>query len=405
MKSVAAAIEFGTSKIITLLAESGNFTRCEIVGSGTVPYDGYMDGDWNDREGLFAAVQEAVRAAEVESKRRIRDVFVGVPCEYIRVLTSFAEVEVLSEDGRVTEADIDAVMDAAADKLNLPAQGGNVIHRSPAWFSLNGGKHINRPVGEKAATLQAQISFVLADSVFIQDMRAILGAMGITINAFLSPSLGTGMLLLSYEEREKRPILVDVGYLNTEVSVMDNDAIIYHAVLPLGGGHITAALAEALEIGMQEAEIIKRDFIFTPDEFDPQSDTEVRFPDGSTVTFPREFVEQTVMEVVEDLMDMLEQTLEDAQECLTARSQLYLTGGGLVNMRGSKEYLAEKLHRSVKIPVVRATRLNNPRFSASLGLIDLVFDSLEGQAAPAAQEGGINRLASLKNIFRRNTQE
>ena len=36
MKTVAAAIEFGTSKIITLIAESGSFTRCEIVGSGTV---------------------------------------------------------------------------------------------------------------------------------------------------------------------------------------------------------------------------------------------------------------------------------------------------------------------------------------------------------------------------------
>ena len=35
MKTVAAAIEFGTSKIITLLAESGGFTRCEIIGSGT----------------------------------------------------------------------------------------------------------------------------------------------------------------------------------------------------------------------------------------------------------------------------------------------------------------------------------------------------------------------------------
>jgi cell division ATPase FtsA len=56
-------------------------------------------------------------------------------------------------------------------------------------------------------------------------------------------------LLMNYDERERTPILIDVGYLSTELSVVDNDAIVYHAVLPMGGGHMTAALAEALEMG------------------------------------------------------------------------------------------------------------------------------------------------------------
>ena len=64
MKTVAAAIEFGTSKIITLIAESGSFTRCEIIGSGTVPYSGYCNGDWNNREELLPAIEASVRAAE-----------------------------------------------------------------------------------------------------------------------------------------------------------------------------------------------------------------------------------------------------------------------------------------------------------------------------------------------------
>ena len=91
MKTVAAAIEFGTSKIITLIAESGSFTRCEIVGSGTVPYAGYSNGEWNDQQGLLPAIEAAVQAAEVEAKRRIQSIYVGVPSEYIHVTTAIGE--------------------------------------------------------------------------------------------------------------------------------------------------------------------------------------------------------------------------------------------------------------------------------------------------------------------------
>ncbi len=44
MKTQIAAIEFGTSKIVTVIAQSGGMDRLDIIGSGTVPYDGYSDG-------------------------------------------------------------------------------------------------------------------------------------------------------------------------------------------------------------------------------------------------------------------------------------------------------------------------------------------------------------------------
>ena len=129
MKTVAAAIEFGTSKIITLIAESGSFTRCEIVGSGTVPYAGYANGEWNDRPGLLPAIEAAVQAAEVEAKRRIQSIFVGVPSEYIHVTTAIGETEITSPDGRVTEDEIMRVMDDAADQLNLLGQGCHLFRQ------------------------------------------------------------------------------------------------------------------------------------------------------------------------------------------------------------------------------------------------------------------------------------
>ena len=386
MKTVAAAIDFGTSKIVTLLAESGGFNRCDIIGSGTVPYDGYADGEWNSPEKLSEAIRSSINAAELEAgqggaRHKVREVYVGVPCEYIHVISAEGEVNISSPDGRVVDDDLDNVQDAAAEQLDLVRLDGCVIHRSPAWFSVDGGKHTMSPVGTKGGVLRASVTFILADKYFIADIRKRLGEMDIKVLAFLSPALGEALQLMSIEDRDRSAVLIDIGYLNTEVSVVEGDAITYHGVLPLGGGDITADLAQGLRIPMRAAEQIKREYIFMPDEFDPEGDHEVQLEDGSRIVFTRADVQEIIEARVDEIADLIGQTIEEARNYLGARSQVFLTGGGLAIMRGGREYLAEKLRRSVKAPLAKTAKHNSPVFASALGLVDLVFDSIEQQAA------------------------
>ena len=253
------------------------------------------------------------------------------------------------------------------------------------------------PLNVKGKVLKAEVSFIQADPGFIEDVRHCLAQLGIQITAFLSPTLGTALWLMHYDERDKTPVLLDVGYLNTELSVIQGDAITFHAVLPIGGGDVTTALAEGLEISMGQAEELKRNHVFTPDEFDEQSDPAVQMEDGTTVRFPRNLVRRTIESVTDELADDVRQTLDYCRDYLTEKSVIYLTGGGLVNMRGAKEYMAEKLNRTVRVPVAKAARLNNPSYASALGLMDLVFDEIDGQQT--AQPGG-GALSGIKNIFK-----
>lgn len=377
-KTTAAAIDFGTSKIVTLVAESGGFNRCDIIGSGTVPYDGYMDGHWNTPDKLSDAVRNSINAAELESKNHIKELYVGVPCEYMRVLVTSAEVRVGAADGRVTDMDVNAVQDAAADKLDLAHENGVVIHRSPAWFMIDGGKKTMSPVGLRGSGLAACVSFVLADPQFIEDIKKLFFDMGITVLGFLSPSMGEALLLLlPLEERDRAAVLIDVGYTNTEFSVVEGDALTYHCVLPMGGGHITAALATELSIPMRASEQIKRSYIFLPDEFDPVSDPEVIDETGKRLTFPLSLVKSIIEKETNDLCDMIALAIKDAEKNLSARSQVFITGGGLAMMRGGREYLAQRLGRPVKGPMAKAAKLNSQKYASALGLVDLVFDSIE----------------------------
>ncbi len=393
MKTQVAAMDFGTSKIVTLIAQSGGVNRCDIIGSGTVPYDGFAEGDWNTPEQLARVARDSISAAELEANSKVREIYVGVPGEFVHVRTGEAEIT-LPEAGEISEEDVNRVQDAVAEELKIADLGGYVMHRSPAWFIVDDGKKTMMPLGAHGERLRAQVSFVVAEPVFVEDMKNLLGGMGITILGFLSPTLGESLLLLSLEDRDRAAMLVDVGYLNTEVSVIEGDAITYHAMLPLGGGQITADLCEELRIPMRAAEQIKRRYVFNPDEFDQDAYSEVVGAGGERLSFPREYVKRPVEKSVDELCDMIDLTLKnDAAALLGPRSQVFLTGGGIALMRGGREYLAAKIGRPVKVPVAKSAKMNSPVYASALGLVDLIFDSIEQQSPK--EGGGIKKFKGL----------
>ena len=191
MKMQIAAIEFGTSKIVTMIARNSGLDRLDIVGSGTVPYDGYTDGNWNTPRQMVQRVRDSIAAAEMEANTKIREIYVGVPGEYVHVFSVEASVD--APNGEITDETINAVQDAAADKLHLSESGCMVLHRSPAWFIVDDGKQTMSPLGG-GNKLTAMITFIVADQNFIDDIREMLGVLNITILGFLATTLGETLL-------------------------------------------------------------------------------------------------------------------------------------------------------------------------------------------------------------------
>ena len=394
MKRQIAAIEFGTSKIVTIIAENSGVDRLDIVGSGTVPYDGYSEGDWNTPQQMVQRVRDSIAAAEMEAGIKVREVYVGVPGEYIHVLSCEAEVE--APDGVIDEHVVNEALDQAAEKLQLARTGCMVLHRSPAWYVVDDGKKTMSPMG-RGNRLRALVTFVVAEMIFVQDVSEMLRVLNISILGFLSSTLGESLLALGIEERDRASMLIDCGYLSTEISVLEGDAIVYHAMLPSGGGHITADLATELNISMRAAEQIKRGYVFNPDEFDSDAYAEVYDDAGNRATFPREIIRDIIENSCAQLCEMINLTIDnDASQFMGPRSQVYLTGGGIGMMRGGRDFLAAQIGKPVKMAAIKTSKLNSPVFASAMGLADLIFDSIERH-----EEEDKPVLGKLKSIFRK----
>ena len=392
MKSTIAAIDFGTSKIVTLVAETSGSQRCDIVGAGISMYDGFLEGEWNNTMALNEAIQKSISEAENQSKRKIREINVGVTGEFTRVYAVETSVTIQGADPRVTPRHVEKIF-ANADKRLSPVRGV-VVHRSPAWFMVDGGKKTLEPVGLKGNELKALVSFVVADTFFLDDVMARLRDMNITVSGFFSSSTGEAMLYLLEEDRDRTALLIDVGYLCTDVMAVEGDAVIFQKTLPVGGGHIAADVAEGLNISLESAEQIKREYVYGISTIS-QSYTVTGGDGVKADTFTQEQVAEVLEPRVDEIAEMIKECIDESGMKLSDWSNIYLTGGGLSLNRGGRDYLAAKLEKPVRDTVKRTIKLSSPIYASAMGLMDLIIDTIESRNVPASGFSG-----GIKDFFR-----
>ena len=391
MKKATAVLDFGTSKVLVLLAEDSAYQKVTITSAGMAQYVGFMNGEWNAPSEVSDAIASAIEAAENKVGTHIKEVYVGVPGEFVRVYVIESSVALQGADPKVTSADVEKLQRQATEMLDRPT--GVIIHRSPAWFKVDGGQKTLEPVDQKGSTLEGMIGFVLADQFFINDVTERLKELGIEVRGFFSTSVGEAMQMIPFEERDHTAILVDVGYLSTEVMAVEGDALIWQQVLPVGGAHITLDLTYGLEKPFDMCEKIKRAYTFNAPK---NTQIEVQGENGQMESFSGEQVSMIIDARVDEMLEMIDDAIKKSGIRLGNWSNVYFTGGGLMPMAGARVYAAGKLSRNVREATAKTVKLKPAQIYASgSGLLELVYNTIEQEEQ---DEGLLDR---IKRVFRK----
>ena len=315
----------------------------------------------------------------------------GVPGEFSRVYAIEAKVDLQGADPRVTLKDIEEIFIRATDELG--AVRGVIIHRSPAWFIVDEGKKTLEPLGMKGRELRALVSYVVADQFFLDEINGRFREIGVTVCGCFSTLTGEAMLYLPDEERDRTAVLIDMGYLSTDVMAVEGDAVIFHKTIPMGGGLMAADVAYGLSIPLTAAEQIKRSYVFGLST--GQETFDAALEGGRTQTFTHDQVAEVLEPRVEEIAEAVKNCIADSGVRLGNWSTVYLTGGGVAINRGGRDYLAGKLDRPVRELPRKAVKLSSPAYSSALGLLDLIIDTIERTHAPAS-----GLLGGIKEFFR-----
>ena len=363
-KKGITVLDFGTSKIIAMQAEEISGKKLTAITSvGMAPYDGFMNDGWNDPAKVKDAIAAAIGAMEDKLNTQIRHAYVGVPGEFIHFYVLSEKVKLQGADPKVTQQDVEKLLRATTEALGNPT--GPIIHRSAAWFRVDDGKKTLEPIGMKGSELEGMISFAVAEKRFVD------------------------------EERDRTAILIDVGYLSTEVMAVEGDAVIWQKVIPFGGAHITVDLSYGFQKHFALCEKVKRGYSFTDTA---GREIEVETDDGQIERFDGTRVDMIVKARVDEILEMIADAIDKSGVYIDKETVYYVTGGGIMTMTDARYYLNEKLKHNVREGKPKIERLKPPAVYASASaLVELIFNLTDSQEP---QGGGL--FARIRRLFRKS---
>lgn len=371
MKNVTAAIEFGTSKVLCVVGRERSGGRFEVLGAGEVKYEGIKNGQWLHPSNVEDTVAKAIELAEKQARKRVKEIFVGVPGAFCKVVCQEGRVAV--ETGRVSDSDVERLIEDAESVFDDNRY--TVVNSTPVYYIFGDGNHYIDALGAVTKELNGLVSMVFARKEFIEDVTGLFESLGIRLRAFVPDILAESLFIVSPDERDCSAVLLNVGYYDTNVTVVYGDAIVYNKTIHAGGMHIANDLSIVMSTTIDLAEQLKKRYCFGLGNTGAKLYDYAKQKSGRVERFPHNMVADIIEARVEHLCILIRRALEQSPLTIARRTRIFLSGGGLSMMKGSKQVLEQHLKRQVRIPGIEAPQLSTPNCYTALALLDYVFEA------------------------------
>ena len=93
MRQISTVIEIGTSKIVCIISQRGQFDESHILGSAVKSYAGYKNKKWLDKKNITPAIIGAIHEAEQQAGKKCKYVHIGIPADFTKVVCSSENID------------------------------------------------------------------------------------------------------------------------------------------------------------------------------------------------------------------------------------------------------------------------------------------------------------------------
>ena len=376
------ALDIGTNKIATIVAEVSDAGELEIIGIGTHQSRGLKKGVVVNIESTVQSIQRAVEEAELMAGCAIESVYAGIAGSHIKSLNSHGIVAI--RDREVYGQDVDRVIDAA-QAMAIPADQ-KILHVLPQEFVIDAQEGVKEPLGMSGVRLEAKVHMVTCAVNAAQNIEKCVERCGLLVNDVVLEQLASSYSVLSPDERDLGVCLVDIGGGTTDIAVFTDGAIRHTAVIPIAGDQVTNDIAMALRTPTQNAEDIKIRYACAL--------TQLARPD-EVIKVPR----------YDELFKLVQAELRRSGFEHLVASGIVLTGGG-AKMEGLIELAEEIFHMPVSLGAPRNVAglkdiVRNPVFATGVGLLQYGLDQ-EKDKPNKQSDRKSGTFAKLKGWFSEN---
>ena len=387
-EQIHAAIDVGTTKVVTLVAKADMKGGADVVALGHASSAGMRKGMVVNPEAMKECIRLSVREAEKTLGRKLPPVIAGVTGSHLQSRNesnSGGDDGVIPEDGYFTRSTVDGLVQASAHN----PIGMRVIQTVPRSFE--------------------ETHVIMGDAVPIDTLTATLSGAGVTLRGLVPEHLASGEAVLNPEERVLGVVLADIGGGSTDIVVYREGSVWYTTSIPIAGQHFTSDVATGLGLlpaAAEHAKVNKGSVWF---EHLTERDTAEVKPGLSSTAIPVRLKKLNRL-----LHDRAVELVRVMMYRLASNGMLHIPSAGIVLTGGSSalpglaEIVADYGKCPVRIGAPSPTlglpgELSDPTYSTAVGLvlwairqrhINTLAESRYVEASPPRSGGWLSRFKS-----------
>jgi cell division protein FtsA len=399
-KKIISAIDVGTTKVATIVANIKAEDDIEVLGVGVVPCRGLHKGVVVNMDEARQSIASSVREAQRISGIRIDSAYVGVTGRHISSLNNRGVVAIPRDDRLVRTQDLKRVLSAARNIA--VAEGKKVIHAIPRSYALDGQEGVIQPVGMHGSRLDVETHIVTASLTSIQNLAKCVRSVGVDVEDLILEPLASGEAALTPEERESGVIMADIGGGTTDIAVFKNGSIYHTGILPVAGYQVTSDISIGLGLPFNIAEKMKKRYGNVTPTLDMDQMVQVGIENGHSASYKD--LCNIIRARMEELLQLILLEMPTSDYHTLAPCGLVLTGG-TSNLSGLDE-LGQSL---LRIPVRKGRPLStgiygisdilhDPSYATTLGLI---LWQVRGKEGSTYREKRAGTWSSFVNLIRK----
>ncbi|MEL6663545.1 MAG: cell division protein FtsA [Pseudomonadota bacterium] len=371
-----AALDIGASKITCLIGRSDPRQSAGflLTGGGRQQSRGFSGGAITNMESLERAVRLAVEDAERQSGTRIGSVRLGITGPRVK---SHLTMAALAPTGREINArDMRRVQAKAMARLDL--KDDEILAVYPVAYRVDDIEGVREPAGMVAEKLGVLLNVITAPIALIRNLSEVVTRAHLKVERLVPSAIASGFGTLVEDESENGAICIDMGADVTAVSVFMNGAPAALDLIPAGGSHVTADLAQGLGTTFAAAERMKTVYGHA-DLTAPGLAERIQCPrlgdDGrlNAVRLPRTSLADIIAPRIEEVFELIGEHLRASPLAKVLPRRVVLTGGasqlpGVRDVANCVLGMPVRLGRPVHAEILGET-LATPGFSTAAGLL------------------------------------
>jgi cell division protein FtsA len=376
-----AALDIGCSKTTCLIArpDADNPHRMTILGGGRQQTRGFAGGTITDMEGLERSIRLAVEDAEREAGEPISEVILGITGPKLSSRLVAASIEI--GDRAISAKDVRRLHAAA---LARAAQSPNsrveeVLSAWPVLYTIDtAAGRVRQPVGMIANTLSVKMSIVSAPRAIVKNLVECVGRAHLGVRQLIPSAIASGAGTLIEDEIENGAVCIDLGSGVTAVSVYLHGSPAWLGLVPAGGSHVTADIAQGIGTTFAAAERLKNVY-GTADLEGPGLAERIeaaRLGDDGRLhatRIERAEIARIIAPRIEEIFELAQALLQRSDVKSVLPQRVVLTGGAS-QLPGVREVAGRILKTPIRLgrPVLAESlgeQLATPAFSTASGLL------------------------------------